>query len=266
AWALGAVAAATAGVGLSRAARRLPGPLGSVVVGASLWPLLSARLLLEEVAAVEAALGSGRPSALVDGRRALARIVSRDTSDLTTEEVRAAALESLAENLSDSVVAPLWWFAVAGLPGAALYRYANTADAMWGYRTERWEHAGKAAARADDALNLVPARLTALLLAGPRPSVLRRLRREARRTASPNAGWPMAALALRSDVALAKPGAYTLHPAGAQPRPEDVTRALALARRAAVTAGLLTAAATLRPPARHHHLYHRPPRTQESPR
>ena len=78
--------------------------------------------------------------------------------------MRGAAIESLAENLSDSVVAPLLWYVVAGLPGAALYRFANTADACWGYRSPRWRYAGTVAARADDALNLVPARLTALLL------------------------------------------------------------------------------------------------------
>ena len=151
--------------------------------------------------------------------------------------MRGAALESLAENLSDSVVAPLLWYVVAGLPGAALYRYANTADACWGYRTPRWEHAGRVAARFDDVMNLVPARITALLLTVPDG----RLRGEAHRTASPNAGWPMAALALRLDVRLSKRDHYELNPTGAEPAPQDVTAALRVARRAGLLATALAA-------------------------
>ena len=205
--------------------------------GLALWPLLSARMLLAEVAAVEAAVRRD-PAA---GRAALSRIVSRDTSGLTGEEVRAAAVASLAENLSDSVVAPLAWYVAAGLPGAALHRYANTADACWGYRSPRWEHAGRVAARVDDLLNLVPARLTAALLA--RPADRRRLRAEARRTASPNAGWPMAAMALRLDLALAKRGHYELNAGGAAPGPGDVAAALRVARRTTLLATALAAAA-----------------------
>ncbi|WP_161547594.1 CobD/CbiB family cobalamin biosynthesis protein, partial [Escherichia coli] len=113
-------------------------------------------------------------------------------------------------NLNDSVIAPLFWFAIAGLPGAALYRFANTADAMWGYRDDR-EWCGKWAARADDLLSWLPARLSALLL---RPPALGALWREAGRTPSPNGGWPMAAMALRLDVRLGKPGVYLLHATG----------------------------------------------------
>jgi adenosylcobinamide-phosphate synthase len=206
-----------------------------VVQGVALWPLLSARMLLAEVDAVERALGEDLPR----GRATLSRIVSRDTSDLTSTEVRSGAIESLAENLSDSVVAPLLWFVVGGLPAAALHRYANTADACWGYRTPRWRHAGRVAARADDALNLLPARATALLLARPDP----RLPGEARRTSSPNAGWPMAALALRLDVRLAKPGHHALNPGGADPGPADVAAALRAARRTTVIAVALAALA-----------------------
>jgi len=235
AWLAGAVAA----VGLAVAVERLPrrtSPLGGALVrGVALWPLLSARMLLAEVAAVEVALSRD----LDAGRRALARIVSRDTTTLTAGEVRAAAVESLAENLSDSVVAPLAWYVVAGLPGAALHRFANTADACWGYRTARWQYAGRVAARADDALNWVPARITAALL-GPTE---RRLPTEARRTASPNAGWPMAALALRLGLVLARPGHYTLNPGGATPGPGDVAAALRLARRATVAAFAVAAVA-----------------------
>jgi adenosylcobinamide-phosphate synthase len=165
----------------------------------------------------------------------LALIVSRDTAQLDSSEIRESSLESLAENLSDSVIAPLFWFALFGLPGAAVYRFANTADAMWGYRG-RWEWAGKFAARADDVLNLIPARLTALalVLVGPkRLSVLRRLGRESARTASPNSGWPMAALALSLNIRLRKPHVYALNADGSAPSAADTATAL---RRAEITA------------------------------
>ncbi|WP_197683537.1 adenosylcobinamide-phosphate synthase CbiB [Jiangella alkaliphila] len=227
AWAFGAVTAYGAGLLVSRAAARLPSPLRPVAVGVALWPLFAHRMLLDEVAGVERALASGGVAA---GRAAVARIVSRDVSELTPDEIRQAAVESLGENLSDSVVAPLFWYAVGGLPAAALYRFANTADAVWGYRTPRWNHAGRVAARADDLLNLVPARLTGLLLAG-RTVSWERLRAEAALTPSPNAGWPMAALALRLGVWLAKPGVYALGAGGRAVEPGDVRAALRLARR-----------------------------------
>lgn len=204
--------------------------------GLLLKPLFALRMLLVEVESVERALGES----LDGGRSRLRRIVSRDTTRLDAGEVRESALESLAENLSDSVVAPLFWFALLGLPGAAVYRFANTADAMWGYRG-KWEWAGKFAARADDVLNLIPARITALALslAGRnRGRVLRRLPREAARTPSPNSGWPMAALALGLGVRLRKPGVYTLNEQGAAPVAADVTRAL---RRCELVAWLLAA-------------------------
>jgi adenosylcobinamide-phosphate synthase len=186
------------------------------------------------VAAVEQSLTQGIDS----GRARLALIVSRDTTQLDSSEVRESALESLAENLSDSVIAPLFWFAIFGLPGAAVYRFANTADAMWGYRG-RWEWAGKFAARTDDLLNLVPARITALglLLAGPnRIAVLRRLPQEAARTASPNSGWPMGALALSLNVRLRKPRVYALNVNGSAPSAQDTATGL---RRAEATAWIV---------------------------
>ncbi|PZF79118.1 cobalamin biosynthesis protein CobD [Jiangella anatolica] len=227
AWGIGAAAAYGAGLMVSRTVARLPAPAGSVVAGAALWPLFAHRMLLDEVAGVERALSSGGVEA---GRAAVGRIVSRDVSALSAEEVRQAAVESLGENLSDSVVAPLFWYAVGGLPAAAVYRFANTADAVWGYRTPRWNHAGRVAARADDLLNLVPARLTGVLLAGRRVS-WRRLRAEAALTPSPNAGWPMAALALRLGVRLAKPGVYALGATGRRVDAGDLKAALRLARR-----------------------------------
>ena len=226
AWALGAATAYGAGLAVSRLSARLPGPLRPLAVGLALWPLFAHRMLLDEVAAVEGALtDEGLPA----GRAAVGRIVSRDVSALTADDVRQAAVESLGENLSDSVVAPLFWYAVGGLPAAALYRFANTADAVWGYRTPRWEHAGKVAARADDLLNLLPARLTGLLLTG-RGVPWDRLRAEAALTPSPNAGWPMAALALRLGVRLAKPGVYALGESGWAVGAADTRAALRLAR------------------------------------
>ena len=184
----------------------------SLLIGLFLKPLLSWRMLRLEVAAVDVALAQS----LDAGRTQLARLVSRDTSALDAAAVREAAIETLAENLNDSVVAPLFWFAIAGLPGAAIYRFANTADAMYGYRGD-WEWAGKWAARADDLLSWFPARITGLLLLGLRPALLARLTQEAVKTPSPNSGWPMAAMALRLDLRLAKPGVYSLNDGGAAP-------------------------------------------------
>ena len=145
------------------------------------------------------------------------------------------------------MVAPLFWFAVAGLPGAALYRWANTADAMWGYRG-RWEWAGKWAARADDVLSWLPARLTALTLcvAAARPLPWRRLRREAGATPSPNGGWPMAAMALLLQARLRKPGVYALTAAAPSPGAAQLRQALLLAGRAVgVSAAVLALLAAL---------------------
>ena len=183
--------------------------------------------------AVEAALRES----LDAGRARLSRLVSRDTSALTETEVREAAIETLAENLNDSVIAPLFWFAIAGLPGAAVYRFANTADAMWGYRDER-EWSGKWAARADDMLSWLPARLTALVLL---PPSLPALVREARRTPSPNSGWPMAAMALRLGLRLGKPGVYVLHADGRSVAPDDLHAARAVAWHAVVIGAALVA-------------------------
>jgi len=209
----------------------------ALLLGLLLKPLLAWRMLNDEVQAVETALQQSLPQ----GRERLAWLVSRDVSQLSAGQVRESAIESLAENLNDSVVAPLFWFAVAGLPGAALFRLANTADAMWGYPAERngrvWTWAGQWAARADDVLGWLPARLTALLLwpAALHPGKgfenARRLRAEARRTASPNSGWPMAAVALRLQVRLGKPGVYTLNASGREPGAAQVLLALNLSKK-----------------------------------
>ena len=143
-------------------------------------------------------------------------------------------------------MAPLFWFVVAGLPGAVVYRFANTADAMWGYRG-RWEWAGKWAAHADDVLSWLPARMTALLLApGWVLGAYRRLRAEATRTPSPNGGWPMAAMALQLGVRLRKPGVYALNADAALAERHHHAQALRLATRAAwITAGLAAVSAAI---------------------
>jgi adenosylcobinamide-phosphate synthase len=210
---------------------KLPLWVDILISAVLLKPMFALRLLLSEVSAVENSL----TRSVECGRERLAHIVSRDTANLDQGEIRESSLESLAENLSDSVIAPLFWFAVFGLAGAAVYRFANTADAMWGYRG-RWEWAGKFAARADDLLNLIPARMTAiaLLLAGSnRIPLLRRLPREAARTTSPNSGWPMGALALSLNVRLRKPNVYALNASGRAPSAADTCAAL---HRAEVTA------------------------------
>lgn len=214
--------------GLEWLALQLPVPLAALALALCLKPLLAWRMLRDEVLAVEAALGQSLPA----GRERLSWLVSRDVQQLDAVQVRESAVESLAENLSDSVVAPVFWFVLLGLPGAALYRFANTADAMWGYPGPRggryWLWAGKWAARADDALSWLPARLTALLLALAARRWPAGLAQEARKTPSPNSGWPMAAMALLLGVRLAKPGVYALHPRGRQAGPLDTRRAAAL--------------------------------------
>jgi adenosylcobinamide-phosphate synthase len=199
-------------------------------LGLLLKPLLAWRMLRDEVRAVEQALGTS----LEQGRQRLRRLVSRDVTVLDETAVRESAIESLAENLNDSLVAPLFWFAIGGLPAAAVYRFANTADAMWGYRG-RYEWAGKWAAHVDDMLSWVPARLTALLLclaarAWPHWSAMRR---EAALTPSPNGGWPMGTMALLLGVSLRKPGVYALHAVARRPKAVDTAKALRWAAGAA---------------------------------
>ena len=134
---------------------------------------------------------------LDEGRQQVARIVGRDTSGLSAQEVRTAALETLAENLSDGVIAPLFWLAILGVPGMLAYKMVNTLDSMIGYKTERYKDFGCWAAHIDDVANYIPARLTALLMAiaSPQKGLLRFIWRNGRRHASPNSGYPEAALA-----------------------------------------------------------------------
>ncbi|WP_026234764.1 adenosylcobinamide-phosphate synthase CbiB [Calidithermus timidus] len=236
-WLLGAALVVLVYGALERSIAPLPLWAGAILGACLLKPLFAFRMLLEEARYVEEALEEG----LEQGRWRLSRIVSRDTRSLDEAEVREGALESLSENLSDSLVAPLFWFLLLGLPGAALYRFANTADAMWGYRGE-WEWAGRFAARADDLLSWLPARLTALVLWLCRPGFsLRGLAAEARQTPSPNSGWPMAALALGLGVRLGKPGVYVLNPQGRRPTARDFALGLSWTARAGWGAGLVFA-------------------------
>jgi len=134
---------------------------------------------------------------LEEGRKQVARIVGRDTAELSAQEIRTAALETLAENLSDGVIAPLFWLALLGVPGMVAYKMVNTLDSMVGYRNERYADFGRFAAKMDDVANWVPARLTALLmlLAAGKPKLLAFVRKYGPQHLSPNSGWPEAALA-----------------------------------------------------------------------
>ena len=178
------------------------GPVVEILVAAILFAQKS---LADHVRAV----ADGLRMSLPEGRRAVAQIVSRDTHELTPSDAARAAIESAAENMSDGVIAPIFWFAIAGLPGLLVYKIVNTADSMIGYKTDRYRDFGWAAARFDDLLNLVPARLTAALF-GISGGVfaMADIRRDAARHKSPNAGWPEAALARALGIALAGPRIY----------------------------------------------------------
>jgi adenosylcobinamide-phosphate synthase len=227
----------------------LPWWAAGLILGLLLKPLFAWAMLQSEVRSVEDALGGS----LAAGRERLSWLVSRDVAQLIDTQVRESAIETLAENLNDSVVAPIFWFVLLGLPGAALYRFANTADAMWGYRGiykgQNWEWAGKWAARADDVLSWLPARITAALLlmvAGVRGMGLaRRLPGEAKQTPSPNSGWPMAAMALNLNVALRKPGVYVLNAHGRAAVAADTESALVYASKALLALVFIAQAAML---------------------
>jgi len=167
---------------------------------------LAATTLCHEVRDVFRAAGES----LEKGRRQVARIVGRDTSALTGKEVRIAALETLAENLSDGVIAPLFWYALLGLPGMVAYKMVNTLDSMIGYRMERYRLFGCVAARIDDVVNYIPARVTAFLMvmASGRMSLLKFVRKYGLAHASPNSGFPEAALAGILDCRFGGPHDY----------------------------------------------------------
>jgi adenosylcobinamide-phosphate synthase len=243
---------------LQRAALALP--IGVPLLSALASTLLAQRSLYEHVADVARAL----EISLEEGRASVAKIVGRDVSDLDETGVCRAAIESLAENLSDGVVAPTLWLALLGLPGALAYKAVNTADSMIGHRTPRFEAFGWASARFDDLLNWPAARLSAVFLVVAAISVSRASaweaiqtgRRDARRHASPNAGWPEAAMAGTLGLQLGGPRAYDGQPAESpylglgrkNATPKDIWRALRLYQRALATLWLVAALGTILPP------------------
>lgn len=248
--AVGAIAGGLTLVGF----RTLPGFLLLALASSS---LLAQRSLHAHVGAVAAALGQS----LEEGRRAVAHIVGRDVDALDEAGVARAAIESLAENFSDGVVAPVVWLCLAGPTGGALYKAANTADSMIGHRTPRYEHFGWAAARLDDWLNWPASRLSGLLLtiaASLKPGASARgawtaMTRDAPKHRSPNAGWPEAAMAGALGLKLAGPRAYAgdvvpdafMGDGRRAANAADIRAALALYRRALALLWLLVALVAL---------------------
>lgn len=258
---LGVVTAA--GVAIVVAADVMLGPVGSVVTLAVLASsLLAQRSLHQHVAAVRDGLDAG---GLEGGRRAVSMIVGRNPATLDEAGVARAAIESLAENFSDGVTAPVVWTALFGLPGGLAYKAANTADSMIGHRTDRHRAFGWAAARFDDLVNLPASRLAALCLVIAAAATgadwrgaIRCLRRDAGRHTSPNAGWPEAAMAGALGLALAGPRTYGTTRVDAafmgdgrrEAGSRDIDRALALYRaalavQAAAVAAMLAVAVVL---------------------
>lgn len=234
------------GQAIERAGRWLSFRLGLIAEAWLLKTTFALRGLAQAAAEVHDPLAQGD---LVQARQQLSwHLVSRDTSQLNAAQVAAATIESVAENASDGVLAPLLYYAVGGLPAALGYRFLNTADAMWGYHDPAREWLGKPAARLDDLANLLPARLTALclLLAAPfAGGDLRRgwriWRRDAGTTASPNAGHPMSAMAGALGVELEKVGAYRLGAGERKATVDDITHSVRLLRVAMIGAFSLVA-------------------------
>lgn len=237
------------------AQRLLPAGWPGILLGGVLaWPLVALRSMHEHVAAVARPLAAGD---LPAARRAVSMIVGRDPEVLDEAGVARAALESLAENSSDGIVAPLFWGLLLGLPGIAAYKAANTLDSMIGHRNARYALFGWASARFDDLVNLVPARLTGLLFAlvSARPGrALACMARDARHHRSPNAGWPEAAMAGALGVRVSGPRLYGdrvaqepyVNAGAPDPGAQDIRRGLALYIRAmAALAGVFVLLAVL---------------------
>jgi len=210
--------------------------LSTLIEAALASTLLAHKSLQDHVADVANA------ETLEDARTAVAQIVGRDTARLDEAGVSRAGIETLAESLSDGVVAPALWFAIGGLPGLVAYKVVNTADSMIGHLSPRYAEFGYAAAKVDDVLNFAPARLTSLLLKLVAPRALKfgdRIRRDADRHVSPNAGWPEATLAYGLNVALGGPRSYAgrtvqgawLNEAGHPPTQGDIERSLVVSAR-----------------------------------
>lgn len=237
----GALAMLGLGRLLERLIDRLPYPFDRLARAATLKVTLSVRGLTRAAREVEAALETDD---LPEARRLASwHLVGRDTSELDASQVAAAVVESVAESASDGIIAPLLAYAVGGLPGALVYRFINTADSMLGYRDAAREWLGKGPARLDDLVNLVPSRATAALLTLAATLVgedahnaWRIWRRDSGRTASPNAGHPMSAMAGALDVELEKVDHYRMGVGQHTPSTRDIERAVRLMR-AAVALG-----------------------------
>lgn len=246
--ALVAAGGAAFGLALRRIAERSGRPLALTALFAT--PGLAQRSLHDHVEAVRRPLQAGK---LGEARTAVSRIVGRDTDALDPSGVATAALESLAESFNDGVVAPAFWLAVAGLPGLYAYKAINTADSLIGHKEPRWRAFGWAAARLDDAANLVPARIAGALIALAGGGGWRVMVRDAPKHASPNAGWPEAAMAGALRVRLGGPAVYdgvrtdrpVFNAGAAAARAEDIGRGLAIYRRACILLAMGVAAYSL---------------------
>lgn len=219
--------------------------LGPLVAGLLAWPLVAANSLHLHVRAVQdSLLKQDLPRACV----ATARIVGRDVTRANEPALARASIESLAENMSDGVIAPLFWAAIAGLPGIAAYKAINTLDSMIGHRNARYTEFGRFAARLDDVMNWLPARITAVLigLASGSWQTWRITWRDAHRHRSPNAGWPEAAMAAALNIRLSGPRCYGmdivdepwLNGSERDPAGRDIRHALGLYRRCLIAASL----------------------------
>ncbi|WP_425102366.1 adenosylcobinamide-phosphate synthase CbiB [Tropicibacter sp. S64] len=232
----------------------LPDTWAGTLVGAVLaWPMIAVRSMHDHVAAVAKALTA---EDMPESRRTVSMIVGRNPSQLDAPAIARAATESLAENTSDGIVAPLFWGALLGLPGIYGYKAINTMDSMIGHRSVRYDAFGKTAARLDDMVNLVPARLTGLVFAcvSRRPlTAITVMWRDAGAHRSPNAGWPEGAMAAALNVRLSGPRVYDgqiaeepwLNEGAPDPDGQDLHRALSLYRRAMALCGLALAAMAL---------------------
>lgn len=244
AWAVGCAAVSGVVYALARLLRTLPQPLHWLAEGYLLKLCLSPRGLGRAAGQIQSAL---QKDDLPEARRLLSwHLVSRDTSGLNPFQVAAAAIESVAENTSDGIIAPLFFYTLGGLPAAWFYRFANTLDSMWGYHDSAHEWLGKVPARMDDVLNALPARLTALGLAfsawlrgEDAARCLSIVWRDARKTDSPNAGYPMSAMAGALGVELEKAGQYKLGAGLPPPVSPDITRAVRLMQTTVLLAGVI---------------------------
>ena len=249
----GALVVGALGVALTRLCHGLPRPADTLLEALLLKQTVALRGLARAAHAVHRPLAAGDET---EARHQLGwHLVSRDTTTLDAPRIAAATIESVAENSADGVVAPLFYYALVGLPGAFVYRWLNTIDSLWGYHDPAREWLGKAGARTDDAANWLPARLTALLmlaaatLQGRGGQAWRIWQRDANLTASPNAGQPMSAMAGALGVELEKVGHYQLGAGLPLPGVADILRAIRLMR---VAVGLGLAVSGLFMVLRHH--------------